>query len=110
MKLTIIKQDYYYKPKDERKIMALLDAFGIEYYKEKKTSNTKLGDLHFSLRAVSVLYNKFAGKHIDYRQATVDDLINMFPRSSLVRTRGCGRKTIEEIEEVISTLGYQLRD
>ena len=110
MKITIIRQDFYYKHEDEKKVIALLDAFGIEYYKEWKTSDTKLGDLDFSVRASGVLYSKFAGKHMDYREATITDLVNMFSRSSLVKARGCGRRTIKEIEEVLTSFGYKLKD
>lgn len=110
MKIIIPEQEYFFRSEDAEKILAVLRAFGIDFSKENVSSETTLGSLGFTLRAQNILFRKFNARQLNWRQATIKDLVNKFSRTSLLKTRGCGRKTIEEIEDVVSTLGYQLKD
>ena len=107
MKITILYQEYNCKPEDERKVVAILDAFNIKYIKD---APTKISEAGFSLRASNVLFQKFSGKHLNYDVATLDDLVKLFDKESLIRAKGCGKKTIRNIEYVLGLYGYTLRE
>ena len=107
MKITILCQEYNCEPEDERKVIAILDAFNIKYI---NGAPPKISEAGFSLRASNVLFQKFSGKHLDYRVATLDDLVKLFDKESLIRTKGCGKKTVWNIEYVLSLYGYTLRE
>jgi len=107
MKITILYQEYNCKPEDKRKVIAILDAFNIKYIKD---TATKISEAGFSLRASNMLLQEFSSKHLNYSVATLDDLVKLFDKESLLRAKGCGKNTIRNIEYVLSLYGYTLRE
>lgn len=70
-----------------------------------KEASSLLKDGNFSVRTIAVLKTFCVYNGLDYDTLTVKQLIMDYSRLDLLRTRGCGKATLNEVIDFLELLG-----